>query len=199
MLKSDLLLATTNRGKIREFQTLIGSRFQCLNPSDFDDKPIPQVEENGKTYSENALKKASEFHVVFDLPVLADDSGLEIDALGGKPGLHSARFGGEDLAWPERWKKVYESLSRFPQSEWTARFRCYLCYYDGKNPPLYFEGTCEGSIHPEPRGSQGFGYDPIFFSKLLGKTLGEASDEEKQSVSHRAEATRNFLKFPLPS
>ncbi len=169
---------------------LLGARFECVpavNP--------PDVVEDGHTYYENALKKAIAFQKVYGVPVLADDSGLELDPLDGAPGVFSARFGGEKISWPDRWKHMYEKLAPFPRDRWTARFRAVLCYYDGKSVPVFFEGTTEGRIHPGPAGEKGFGYDPIFFSTALGRTFGEAPSADKDRVSHRAVAARKFLEW----
>lgn len=191
-----LLLATTNKGKIREFEPLIGPKVKLLSATDpsFGGRPVPDVVEDGGTYFENALKKAMEFYRTFRTPVLADDSGLEIDVLDGAPGIFSARYGGESLAWAERWDVVYRALTNFPKDKWSARFRCVLCYYSGPGDvPQFFEGTVEGQIVPRPRGEKGFGYDPIFYSNQLGKTFGESTPAEKDLVSHRSQAILKFL------
>jgi len=189
-LKS-LLVATTNTGKFQEFSDLLKSVFRCSTLP----KETPLVVEDGTTYKENALKKAKEYFERFKVPVLSDDSGLEIDVLGGAPGVFSANFGGESLSWPDRWNFLYNQLGNKRLSNPSARFRCVLCYYDGVNAPQFFEATTEGSISPTPQGSGGFGYDPIFFSSDLRKSLGEATLPEKSSVSHRARATKKFLEF----
>jgi len=189
-LKS-LLVATSNSGKLKEFNGLLNSKFICesLPPQ------TPVVVEDGKTYCENALKKAKGYFEVFRKPILSDDSGLEIDVLKGAPGVDSAIYGGEDLAWPERWKFLYDELDKVKAIKPTARFRCVLCYYDGVNSAQFFEATTEGHISTHPKGNQGFGYDPIFYSSELEKTLGEATAEEKAKVSHRARAVRKFLSW----
>lgn len=153
------------------------------------------VLENGETYHENAEKKARAFYKVYRLPVLSDDSGLEVDALGGDPGACSARYGGEKISWEQRWNALYSKLASSPPSAWTARFLCVLCYYDGGKAVRFFEGKTAGVISPRPRGERGFGYDPIFYSPELGKTFGEASFDEKQNVSHRARAVSAFLEW----
>lgn len=195
----DILIATQNEGKIREFKGLLSSKYNILLPNEVDANRNARLEvvEDGKTYYENALKKALAFHKAFDLPVLADDSGLEVDALGGGPGVYSARFGGENLSWTERWYALYAALARQKADQWPARFRCVLCQYDGVNPPRFFEGSVEGAIIREPRGAHGFGYDPIFLSTELGKTFAEATEAEKGRVSHRARALTSFLQAPL--
>ena len=184
-----LLIATTNSGKFKEFEALLASKFIC-EPLP---KEIPTVVEDGKNYFENAFKKAEGYFLRLGKPVLADDSGIEVDALEGLPGLDSANYGGANLSWPERWDYLYKNLNASRNKSRAARFRCVLCYYDGKNPPQYFEATTEGNIAQESEGAGGFGYDPIFWSQELGKTLGEATPEEKALVSHRARATQKFL------
>ena len=189
-----LCLATSNPGKIEELRSFFRSRapaLQCLGPADLG-KPAPEVEESGLTYRANALLKARAYHSVFKIPVLADDSGLEVEALDDRPGILSARFGGEGLSWPQRWDALYQTLSPRPEP-WAARFRCVLCYFDG-TIPWYTEGTVEGFLLAKPRGQAGFGYDPIFFSPELAKTFGEASPAEKDRVSHRARALETFWK-----
>jgi XTP/dITP diphosphohydrolase len=191
-----LLLATSNRGKLSEFEPFLNQKANLLTPSDsqFSGLKAPDVVEDGQTYFENALKKALQYHSVFQMPVLADDSGLEVDALNGEPGVFSARYGGESIAWAERWEKLHRALSPFPKDQWTARFRCVLCFYQGQaSVPVFFFGTVEGSILPRPRGEKGFGYDPIFFSPQINKSFGEATPAEKQLFSHRSQAIRQFL------
>ena len=201
-----LLLATTNAGKATEFRRLVGGRFLVRTLDELagsaDSNP-PEVEETGESYYENALKKALRYFAwaktvaakdgAAPLPVLADDSGIELDALGGLPGVYSARFGGEDLSWPARWQHLQDELQTTGPGPWPARFRCVLCYYDGVHPPVFFEGTTEGSVIPAAKGTAGFGYDPIFYSDGLGATFGEASDEKKDAVSHRARALSAFV------
>lgn len=184
-----LLIATQNSGKLKEFESLLSPSIRCIRA----DHQAPQVEEDGKTYAENALKKAKAFQSVYQLPVLSDDSGLEIDVLKGAPGIWSARFGGEKISWKERFQKLYELLAPYSENEWTARFRCVLCLLLPNQEPIYFEGLCEGRIDHSPLGEQGFGYDPIFYSLILKKSLGEATPAEKAQVSHRAEAVRALL------
>lgn len=190
-----LLLASTNRGKITEFESLLSSVLKCASPlsKEFATVAIPNVVEDGATYYENALKKALAFQKIFRVPVLSDDSGLEVDVLGGRPGVHSARYGGEKISWTERWNHLYGELQGHNIGERTARFRCVLCYFDGKKVPQFFEGVAEGRITDRPQGSQGFGYDPLFFSPVLNKTFGQATKEEKDLVSHRSEAVRRFI------
>jgi len=187
-----LLIASHNAGKLKEFKDLLGKSFQLTSPTDFSFTVL----EDGKTYQENALKKAKSFYDRYQTPVLSDDSGLEIDALGGRPGIHSARFGGEGVGYEEKFQKLLQELSGIPEQAWTARFRCVLCFFEGKQTaPRYFEGICEGKILTQPEGKEGFGYDPLFFSFELKNPLGLASETEKNQVSHRAKAIQSFLNW----
>ncbi|NBX77283.1 MAG: RdgB/HAM1 family non-canonical purine NTP pyrophosphatase [Proteobacteria bacterium] len=188
---NSVLIATQNLGKLKEFQNLLAPLFKCL-PSDHR---APEVDENGTTYRENAFKKAKAYAEIYQVPVLSDDSGLEIDVLHGAPGLWSARFGGAGISWTERFQKLYAQLAPFPAEQWSARFRCVLCFLIPHQEPFYFEGVCEGRIDQNPQGSGGFGYDPIFYSSQLGKSLGEATSAEKAQVSHRAQAVQALLEW----
>lgn len=185
----NLLIATSNLGKFKEFESLLSPVFVCepLPPK------TPAPIEDGNTYRENAKKKAEAYFTIFRKPVLADDSGLEVDALGGAPGVDSADFGGEQISWQQRWDYLYQQLKKVEATQSPARFRCVLCYFDGIDKPHFFEATTEGYIASSPSGNQGFGYDPIFYSTDLLKTLGEASSAEKGRISHRARATQRFL------
>ena len=196
-LKPALLLATENKGKLKEFQSFLGDSFHCLSSSDSPLPPHGKIEiiEDGTTYFENALKKAVGYFTALGVPVLSDDSGLEVDALGGAPGVFSARFGGVGISWPDRWAHLHKALSSSPPERRSARFRCVLCYYDGKGVPVFFDGVAEGRIVSEPKGGKGFGYDPIFYSTVLKKTFAEATEDEKSRFSHRAEAIRGFLEW----
>lgn len=192
---AEVLLASENAGKLKELKELIGSKLVCVTPLDgnISKKHALLVEEDGQTYYENALKKALAYYKSFRLPVLADDSGLEVDPLNGAPGVFTATYGGEKASWPDRWKHLHAALAPFPPDTWRARFRCVLCYYDGTRVPAFFEGTVEGKILPVALGSAGFGYDPVFYSSALKKGFAEASSEEKNQHSHRAVAVRQFL------
>ncbi len=192
-----LLIATENLGKLKEFQEIFGDSVTCLATSDpkLARKQPVHVVEDGETYFENALKKALAYHRGFRAPVLADDSGIEVDVLGGAPGVFSARFGGEEIPWPDRWKLLLSKMAPFSKEAWTARFRCVLCFYDGQGVPVFFEGTTEGIIQEQAKGKHGFGYDPLFYSPTLKKTFAEATPTEKHRLSHRAVACREFLQW----
>jgi len=193
---TQLLIATNNKGKVIELQDLLqGMDIELLTPSqiglDLD------VIEDGLTYAENATKKAIAFAQASNLISLADDSGLEVDALNGEPGLYSARYGSTDgnkLSDAERRKYLLSNLQDKPRP-WTARFRAVIAisspnYQLSQGIPLgqITEGVCEGEIIPEERGTGGFGYDPIFLFPELGKTMAELSMDEKNRLSHRAKA-----------
>lgn len=184
-----LLLATNNQGKIAEFRALLRPcDWQILAPADLGISL--EVNETGDTYLENATLKAGTFVVESGLNALADDSGLEVDALGGRPGVHSARFGGEALTSMERVNLLLRALEDTPDGRRTARFRCVLLLAAPTGQTWQTEGVCEGLIMREPRGSSGFGYDPVFLLPELGRTMSELSAAEKNERSHRGKAAR---------
>jgi XTP/dITP diphosphohydrolase len=185
-----ILLGTQNAGKVNELRAVLKS-CEIVGLADLG-RPIPEVVEDGTSYYEHALKKAIAYQRLTGIPTLSDDSGLEIDCLGGAPGVDSAYFGGPDLTWPERWAYVAIQLKAFPPAKWTARFRCVLCYFDGKSVPVFFEGVTAGRILATPDGESGFGYDPIVYSSELEMSFGRASNEAKNRVSHRAKALKAF-------
>jgi XTP/dITP diphosphohydrolase len=160
--------------------------FQIRALSEFPEARLP--EETGQTYAENALVKARTAARLTGALALGDDSGLEVDALGGAPGLHTARFGGPWLTDRGRCELLLERLRDVPPGRRTARFRCVIALAGPARGEQVVEGVVEGVIAEEPRGSGGFGYDPVFFYPPLGRTFGEISDEDKQRVSHRGKA-----------
>ena len=192
----DLVLATHNRDKVREIQAYLGELgCRILTLEAFDS--IPEVIEDGSSYAENALKKAVSASKAIGKMALADDTGLEVDALQGQPGLFSARFAGEGVAYAANRRKLLSLMENVPLSERTARFRCVMVLVlpDGKTRTV--EGLLEGQIPLEEFGEGGFGYDPVFYIPQLGKTLAQLSFEEKNQVSHRAGAlaqVREILK-----
>lgn len=182
-----LVLATLNPHKGRELVALLGAvPFQIKLLSEFPDARLP--EETGQTYAENALVKARTAARLTGALALGDDSGLEVDALGGAPGLHTARFGGPGLTDRARWELLLERLRDVPPARRTARFRCVIALAGPARGEQVVDGVVEGVIAAAPRGSGGFGYDPVFFYPPLGRTFGEISDEDKQRVSHRGKA-----------
>jgi XTP/dITP diphosphohydrolase len=192
-----LLLATRNTNKTREFRELLGEDFDVHDLSLFDEVAIPR--ESGRTFEENAILKAvaaSQDRRVQDrhLLVVADDSGLEVDALGGAPGILSARYAGETASDKENIDKLLGELARrnAPPDQRSARFRCVIALARESEVLGKFEGVVKGSIADLPRGSHGFGYDPIFLPNGFDKTFGELPIELKNRISHRAQAICAF-------
>jgi len=192
-----LLLATRNANKTREFRELLGKDFDVHDLSFFDEMAIPK--ESGRTFEENAILKAvaaSQDRHVQDrhLLVVADDSGLEVEALGGAPGIFSARYAGQNASDKENIDKLLSELARrdVPLDQRSARFRCVIALAREGKLLGKFEGIVEGLIVDLPRGSRGFGYDPIFLPNGFDKTFGESPIELKNRISHRARAIRAF-------
>lgn len=184
-----LLVATRNRNKVTEirdkFSGLSGIELLSLD----DIAPVPDVEEDGATFEENALKKARETARLTGLPAMADDSGLEVDALGGEPGVYSARYGGGQCATDrDRNLLVLEKMKDVPDGKRTARFVCVISIVFPGGEERLARGTCEGEIAQEMRGDHGFGYDPVFYLPELGATMAEIPLAEKNTLSHRARA-----------
>ncbi len=187
-----LLVATSNPGKLREFaRALEGAGIEVVGLEALDDPS--EVPETGSTFEENARIKAEAYSRRTDLPVLADDSGLEVEALGGAPGVLSARLGGPGVSDEQRCRILLERLQDVPAERRRARFRCVLVLAQGGRAVASFEGVVEGRIAEEPRGRGGFGYDPVFFHEGVGRTFGELAPGEKEAVSHRGAAIRAFL------
>jgi XTP/dITP diphosphohydrolase len=187
-----VVIASSNRGKLQEFQVLLENT--CLEPISSEELGVAlDVEEAGSSYRENALLKARAYAAAVGMSALADDSGIEVDALNGAPGLYSARYGGPGLTDAQRVTLVLERLRGREAAARTARFRCalVLCAPDGRY--IEGEGVCEGIIADAPRGSHGFGYDPIFLLPGLSRTMAELSEAEKNGLSHRAMAVRSLL------
>ena len=185
-----LVLATTNQGKLKEIaQLLAGTPVELLTLADFPFVTPP--DETGRTFAENAQLKALYYASHTGELTVAEDSGLEIDALDGAPGIESARFGGEHSTYPEKFALLYDALRRKKAAGSAARFVCALALAKGGQVLFETRGTVEGEIAPAPRGTGGFGYDPIFFYPPFGCTLAEAGDQ-KAAVSHRGEAFRKL-------
>ena len=190
-----LVFATRNRGKLAELRLLLPDvPLLALDEAEAAaGRNVPEVVEDRETFAGNAIKKAREVSAALGWPALADDSGLEVDALGGAPGVHSARFAGahDDAANNE---KLLSALSAVPVEQRTARFRCTLAFADVHGAlgvqTLTADGTCEGRILTEPRGALGFGYDPLFYCPELGATFAELDVQSKNGVSHRARGMR---------
>jgi XTP/dITP diphosphohydrolase len=189
-----LLIATSNRDKVREIrQVLDRIPFELVTLDEWPDVAAP--EETGRTFEENARAKALYYAAATGELTVAEDSGLEIDALDGAPGVESARYGGVNLTYPQKFAVIYDALRATRATESPARFVCALAL--AKDGRVMFEtrGTVEGRVAPEPKGAGGFGYDPIFFYPPYGRTLGEATADQKSAVSHRGEAFRALRRF----
>ena len=199
MLKKEqsILVATTNPGKIAEIRAMLGAEMRWLGLADVG--PIDEIAEDGATFAENARKKALGYAKASGLWTIADDSGLVIDALGGAPGVKSARFSGEKPQGADRtlidhrnMAKVLDLLKAVPEERRTARFVCCLCLAGPEKVLIETEGTVEGLITEREIGKNGFGYDPIFFVPQLKKTVAQLSREEKNAISHRGSAIRKL-------
>jgi XTP/dITP diphosphohydrolase len=184
-----LVVASRNEHKIKEIQAILaGQPWQVLTAHDFPG--FPEVIEDGLTLEDNAIKKAKEIAAFTGCLALADDTGLEVDALGGRPGVYSARFAGPDATYGDNNRKLLRLLEGIPLEGRTARFRCVIAVAEPDGNVHLVEGKCEGLIGFELRGEGGFGYDPLFIVDGLGKTFAELSPEEKNRVSHRGRALR---------
>ncbi len=185
-----LIVGSRNAGKIKEIQAVLADL--PFEVSGLPDGGIPDAEETGCTFRENAVIKAKYYSKYTGEYCLADDSGLEVDVLDGEPGVYSARYSGENATDADNNKKLLEALGGIPQEKRTARFRSVLAMAGPDGSLLLADGVCEGIILTEARGAGGFGYDPLFFMAEHGKTLSEMTLEEKNLVSHRGKALRNF-------
>ncbi len=188
-----ILLATKNPGKIREMNRIfsnIGIEFIGLDTL----KDVPEVMEDGRTYHENAMKKAMTFFNPASMPTLAEDSGLEVDALNGAPGIFSARFADENATDKENCEKLLTLLKGTPEEKRTARFVSVLCLVVDATP-CFFEGEARGRILEHPGGESGFGYDPIFVPEEYDMSFAELGDDIKNQISHRARAMKKLKDF----
>jgi len=185
MREKPLVLATRNQGKVSEFKELL-SDFDVEIKALQDFGPISQVIEDGETFEENAYKKAHFTAKMLGFPVLADDSGLMVEALGGVPGVHSARYAGEGASDEENNLKLLEAMKGVENRK--AAFKCVIIIAVPSGPALTYDGICEGEITDEMKGDRGFGYDPVFYYPPLKKTFAQMSIEEKNRVSHRGRA-----------
>ncbi len=185
-------VATQNAHKVEEISSILAP---IKVKSFLDLENPPEVDENGSTYSENAYIKAKALYDIVKEPVFADDSGLEVDALDGKPGIHSARFSGPDTNHARNVAKMLEVLKDVPDEKRTARFRCVIIYIDGSGKSHEFVGTLEGKIGYEPLGKGGFGYDPIFMLPEKKCSVAQLSADEKNIISHRAYAVAKLKEY----
>ena len=189
-----LLVATTNPGKLREIRHILnGLPIELRTLADMP--AIEEPEETGRTFAENARLKALYYEAATGLPTVAEDSGLVIDALNGEPGIHSARYLGADASYPQRFAHIFRELQARGQPDSPARFVCALALARQGQIVYEAEGRVEGRMAREPRGTNGFGYDPIFYYPPYGRTLAEVGDDEKLAVAHRGEAFRQLREY----
>ena len=192
-MSKKVVLASGNAGKLREFFRILGNAgFEIVPQSDYD---VVDVPETGLTFVENAIIKARNASQQSGLPALADDSGIDVDALNGQPGIYSARYSGEGDAANNQ--KILDEMKDVPDDKRTARFRCCIVYMrHAEDPsPLIADASWEGSIMHELSGANGFGYDPLFFVPTHGKSSAELTADEKNSISHRGQALQQILKL----
>jgi len=190
-----LVIATSNKGKLEEFkQMLSDTPLEILSLLDF---PGIKIVENGNSFEENAVIKAVETAKKTGLPSLGDDSGLEVKFLGGKPGIFTARYAGENATSEDNIKKLLSELEGVPFEEREAQFVCFLCFALPNGKYYIEKGNLKGFITFEPVGKNGFGYDPVFYVPELGKTLAEADSETKNRISHRGRALEKIRRHIL--
>lgn len=186
-----VIVATKNAGKAKEFEHIF-NQYNVVVKSLLDFEGIEEIVEDGQTFEENALIKAREIAKQFNQVVIADDSGLEVDALDGRPGVYSARYAGEGRNDQANIEKVLSELEGVPTQNRSARFVCALALVTPEGQEAVVRGTCEGQILSECVGSEGFGYDPIFYLPQLGKTMAQIPKSQKNVLSHRAEAFKKL-------
>lgn len=187
-----IILASNNKNKLREISEKVKT-FNIKIISQSEAGYDIEVEETGKTFQENAILKAETIYKMANTPVIAEDSGLEIDALNGEPGIYSGRYAGPNATNKDRIEKILNLLKNVEYNKRTARFKCALCYIDKKGEKHIFEESCEGKITNEPCGTAGFAYDPIF---LYGtKTFAQMTEEEKNKISHRGKTINKFIEY----
>lgn len=184
-----IVLATRNEGKVKEFNTIL-KNYQVELRSLRDFGPIPEPVEDGETFDDNAYKKAYHTAKVLGVPAISDDSGLVVEALEGKPGVHSARYAGENATDQENIRKLLKEMDGVENRK--AAFECVLSIAVPSGPALTYEGRCEGEIAREQSGTGGFGYDPVFYYPSLGKTFAELGLEGKNKISHRGRALQEM-------
>jgi XTP/dITP diphosphohydrolase len=190
-LPERIALATRNAHKLRELRRICADwPVEWVSVENHDPNAFPDVEETGETYLDNAALKARAVADALGMPAMADDSGIEVDALGGKPGSRSARYAGEDASDEQNLAALIQAIRGIPAAGLTARYRCVaaLAMPDGRL--VHTDGTCEGTLRTRPSGSRGFGYDPIFVPVGWDRTMAELADEEKDRISHRGRAFR---------
>ena len=187
LISMKIVIATKNKHKLKEIRAILGKLpIEVVGLEDFPQ--APETVEDGRSFEENALKKAREVFMHTKTWTLADDSGLEVDALNGAPGVRSARYAGEGATYEQLCKKLLGEMTGVPQSKRSARFNCTMVLIEPSGEEHVVAGLCEGHIGFEMRGDHGFGYDPVFIYDKDGRTLAEVSPEEKNKISHRARA-----------
>ncbi len=192
--EKEILLATRNKGKIREFrEALTGLGVQIRSLIDFPDPP--EIEEDGRTFAENALKKARYYSRLYGRLTLSDDSGLEVDVLKGAPGVYSARYSGKGASDATNNRKLLKALEGVSLSRRGARFRCSIAIASPKGKEAVVEGACKGRIGFKEVGKRGFGYDPLFILPQYGKTMAQLGLSQKNRISHRGKALRKLRKI----
>ena len=190
-----LIIATHNSDKEKELRSVLDDcPVEVMSLEQFPE--IGDIEETGSTLYENAKLKADTVNRITNLPCLGDDTGLEVDALGGAPGVYSARYAGDNVSYEDNMMKLLSELRSTPSEKRTARFRTIIFYTDGERE-LYTQGEIQGIITKSPRGSNGFGYDPVFYIPELKKTMAELKSAEKNKLSHRGQAMGKFRKLLL--
>ena len=187
----ELIVATRNKGKVREIrEALRGLGLRIYSLSDFSN--VPEIEEDGKSFAENALKKARFYSKYFGKLTLADDSGVEVDGLKGLPGIYSARYAREGATSRENNQKLLRAMDGLPVSKRGARFKCIIAVVSHDGKEAVAEGSCRGRIGFKEKGKKGFGYDPLLILPRFRKTMAELSLKEKDAISHRGKALRKI-------
>ena len=189
-----IVLASHNRNKAQEIQMLLGHQFHVIPQQAFD---IPPIEETGSTFEENALLKAKTVYDIIGLPVIGDDSGLEVVALNNQPGVYSSRFAGDNASDDDNIDKLLRKMHNIPTEKRTARFRCVVAFLgtSSDDQPVFFEGEWAGYIAKERRGKNGFGYDPVFVDLQSNLTAAELESDQKNKISHRGKAVQSLKSY----
>ena len=189
-----IVLASHNRNKAQEIQMLLGNQFHVILQQAFD---IPPIEETGSTFEENALLKARTVYDIIGLPVIGDDSGLEVVALNNQPGVYSSRFAGDNASDDDNIDKLLRKMHNIPTEKRTARFRCVVAFLgtSSDDQPVFFEGEWAGYIAKERRGKNGFGYDPVFMDLQSNLTAAELESDQKNKISHRGKAMQSLKSY----
>ena len=189
-----IVLASHNRNKAQEIQMLLGNQFHVILQQAFD---IPPIEETGSTFEENALLKAKTVYDIIGLPVIGDDSGLEVVALNNQPGVYSSRFAGDNASDDDNIDKLLRKMHNIPTEKRTARFRCVVAFLgtSSDDQPVFFEGEWAGYIAKERRGKNGFGYDPVFVDLQSNLTAAELESDQKNKISHRGMAMQSLKSY----